>query len=200
MFDSMIDLPMINRFLAGHSARMVPADGRARTAVAMLLRQGNTGAEVLFILRARHEGDPWSGNIGFPGGRIEPGDPSPRAAAERETEEELGLQLASENYLGQMDDIVGAHLPVLVSCYAYRVDGSAGITPNGEIDSYFWTPVSQLIDPARRMEAEVVFGGERFIRPAICLLSPTEPVLWGITYRLVMGFLRILGLEGREDT
>ncbi|KAJ2489308.1 hypothetical protein IWW37_004095 [Coemansia sp. RSA 2050] len=64
-------------------------------------------AQILFIQRARYPGDPWSGHIGFPGGKRDPTDSSDKATAERETLEELGVDLTNSNdfmYLGRLDD------------------------------------------------------------------------------------------------
>ena len=61
------------------SAADVPdtGDGPPLAAVAAILRDGGAdGAEVLFILRAESDRDPWSGHIAFPGGRREPDDGS----------------------------------------------------------------------------------------------------------------------------
>src|SRR5512140_1799579 len=71
----------------------VPAGRKA--AVAAIVRDSRDGAELLFIRRAEHPRDPWSGQMGLPGGRVDPGDPSPFAAAVRETAEEIGLDLAT---------------------------------------------------------------------------------------------------------
>ena len=51
--------------------------------------------EVLFIRRASRHGDRWTGHVAFPGGKRDPEDVSDRAAAERETLEEVGLDLAT---------------------------------------------------------------------------------------------------------
>ena len=56
-----------------------------RAAVSIILRMNGGSIEILFILRALREGDPWSGQIAFPGGHFEPRDQSMRETAERET-------------------------------------------------------------------------------------------------------------------
>ena len=62
-------------------------------AVAAVLRFGEKGPEVLFIERAVKEGDPWSGQMAFPGGRTELKDKSSLDTARRETLEEIGFDL-----------------------------------------------------------------------------------------------------------
>lgn len=162
-------------------------------AVALLLRQSPRGVEILFILRAKFVGDPWSGNIAFPGGHIEAVDDSARAAAERETLEELGIDLLQGEFLGRLDDVVGAHLPIIVSCFSYIVAESTPITPNREIHETFWVPLRTLADPDRQRLHCVIFRGEQLERPAIDLLGTGRTVLWGITYRLVSHFMHLAG-------
>jgi hypothetical protein len=65
-----------------------------------------TIAECLFIKRVTRTGDRWSGDVALPGGKSEPEDESPKYTAMRETWEEVGLDLADNNFLcvGPLDD------------------------------------------------------------------------------------------------
>lgn len=193
----MPSLADIRRLLADRQPCLLPTGSLKHAAVALVLREGEAGAEVLFIERARHESDPWSGDLGFPGGKVEAADGEPRRAAERETFEEIGLDLQEARYLGRLDDIAGAHLPVAVSCFVYATEQPGPYTLSAEIADAFWVPLQLVSDPDRHRMMTVFFRGERFQRPAIDLRGPGGTVLWGITYRLVCQFLQILGLGTR---
>jgi len=167
------------------------ADGKTNAAVAMLLRQGVDGLELLFIQRSLHKDDPWSGNIAFPGGKVKPGE-EPRQAAERETAEEIGLNLEEALFLGRMPVVRGSYLPVQVSCFVYWLNASdPEMVLNGEVQDTFWASLDDLDDDGRHLTATVTFRGEEFESPAIRLDWPGSPVLWGLTYRLAMHFLEI---------
>jgi 8-oxo-dGTP pyrophosphatase MutT (NUDIX family) len=56
-------------------------------------------AEAIFIKRAAREGDRWTSHVALPGGKRDPEDEDDRAVAVRETAEEIGLDLKSENVL-----------------------------------------------------------------------------------------------------
>jgi 8-oxo-dGTP pyrophosphatase MutT (NUDIX family) len=179
--------------LGRHTLKKQYVEGRrTRAAVAMIVRELPEDLEILFIERATDDRDPWSGHLAFPGGKVEHGEQA-RHAAERETREEIGLALESELYLGRMSDIVGANLPVRVSCFAYAVVSTAiHLVVNREVRDVFWARLSDIRDPARHKTATVGFSGRSLEVPAIILPQTDKPVLWGITYRLVMQFLEII--------
>ncbi|KAJ2783124.1 hypothetical protein H4R18_001872 [Coemansia javaensis] len=112
-------------------------------------------AQVLFIQRARYPGDPWSGHIGFPGGKREPGDGSDRATAERETLEELGVGLRDARafaYLGSLDDVRAATLlrgPLMVvSPHVYLLHTPAAapaLRPSPEVAAARWIDFAELL-------------------------------------------------------
>lgn len=174
-------------------------DQRTHASVALILREGGSGLEVLFVERASREGDPWSGDLGFPGGKVEEGDGSARLAAERETREEIGLDLGDARYLGRLSDIVGVRLPIQVSCFVYGTEEAAPLCLSEEIRDTFWVSLADLVDPECRVIRTFPFRGELLQEPAIRLPRSDKPLLWGLTYWLVMQFLQILGLPEEAE-
>ena len=164
--------------------------GYRRAAVALLLAGTEAGYRILFIERATHPDDPWSGNIAFPGGKVEPDDRDARHAAERETMEELAIDLSQATYLGRLSDFDGAHLPVLLSCFVYGVPQSLRFEANDEVKDAFWVSVADLVDIERFGIHQFTFSGDRFETPCIRLPYEDKPVLWGLTYRLLLNFLQ----------
>jgi len=186
-----IKLSEIAAALAAHRPAKRPVNDRGHAAVALLLREGACSPEVLFIIRAIHDRDPWSGNIGFPGGRLNHNGESPMQAAERETFEELSLDLGQARHLGRLDDLYGAIMPVLVSCFVYQLQGPAELQPNHEIDTAFWCPLPKLLEPERHQQRTFFYRDEERAHPVVELLDPEQPLLWGITYRLLRNFFAL---------
>ena len=151
---------------------------------------------MLFIRRAEYEDDPWSGDLAFPGGRVDPEDlGDPRRAAERETLEELELDLAAARRLGRVSDVLGRAEAICVSCFVYGLEGDPRLRPNYEVRESFWTPLSHCTDPARQLTREFRYRDNAIRLPAIRLLADERaPVLWGITYKLLDHFMEAIGM------
>jgi 8-oxo-dGTP pyrophosphatase MutT (NUDIX family) len=176
--------------------RLIDDPARARAAVAVVLRDGDDperGPDVLLIERARREGDPWSGHMAFPGGRVEPVDPDARAAAERETFEEVGLPLGGADLLGQLDDLEGRHagrtVPLVISAWVYRVFAPGPLALSPEVEEAMWVPLRALVDPRHHVEYPTPWAGY----PGILVGRPERHVVWGLTYRFLEIFLDRLG-------
>ncbi len=183
----------IQKGLSIHTPLILEAKDKKRAAVAVVLYSGEDDLRLLFIERAAHPKDPWSGHIAFPGGTIEPTDRDLKHTAERETLEELGLDLSNAQYLGQLDDVPGATLPVQVSGFVYGVQAEIALCPNDEVCEAFWMPFLHLMDPKRRCVLQLKNWQPLKEVPAIDLLGPNRPLLWGLTYRLVAQLLGFLG-------
>ena len=193
----MITREYLEQSLAGHVPEQLDMHAHVGThaAVALIVREAPSGLQLLFIERAANENDPWSGNISFPGGKVENGDGDPRATAERETWEEVGIDLKKARYLGRLSDITGVRIAVHVSCFIYQVEAVGHLQlMKEEVQDAFWVSLSDLTDPARHGEKSVHFAGQAMIRPGITLPPAVKPALWGLTYLLVMDFITLLKL------
>jgi 8-oxo-dGTP pyrophosphatase MutT (NUDIX family) len=188
-------LPHIRRQLKKNTLTPVPVQGR-RAAVAMIFSGTDRVEELLFIRRAEYENDPWSGDIAFPGGGIEAQDSDCRAAAERETREEIGLTLTQQDYLGFLGTIGGAHLPVNVSAHVYHRAQLPCLTPNFEVVETLNLPLDVLRDPKRNRLQSFNYRGATRQHPIVDLHGYAPRFLWGISYRLLQIFFAAI----RNDT
>lgn len=183
----------ISTALNCHPIRITEPGNRAHAAVAMILEEQPDGLNILFIQRSINANDYWSGQIGFSGGRREMGDVTPRDTTERETWEEIGLDLGTATYLGRLSDIVPGGLKIVVSCFVYAVDQHPLLNLNrAEIECAFWLPTSELNNPARLTLVEFISRGRLRRFPAVRVADVTEQPLWGITYRLLLNLDKVL--------
>ena len=192
-----LTVPRIAEALEAREPVLRPRGGE-RAAVALLLHQSaEQEPRLLLIERARREGDPWSGDLAFPGGRMEPGDADERAAAERETAEEVGLDLAAACFLGRLDDMSASLLPITVAAFVYAVESETlpAVSLSDEVTEAFWIPLPHLFDRGRLREHRLRRDAAEHRFPALDLLGPGRPLLWGLSYR----FTRSLGALVGED-
>lgn len=154
-------------------------------AVAMVLWEHDEDLRLLFIQRAAHDRDRWSGHIAFPGGRIDAQDATAQQAAEREALEEVGVALGEENLIGRLDDLRGLSDSILVSGFVYGLTERPVVEPNHEVERAFWLSLSEIEADERNVRRAFDYKGTDFELPAIRVLGEEDPVLWGISYRFL---------------
>jgi len=178
----------IEAALAARPPARVTDPVAARAAVALILREDRGGLEILLIRRADHPLDPWSGQMAFPGGRAEPGDPDLRSTAIRETAEEIGVDLASAECLGALDEVraMARMRPVSLTIlpFVFRVNGPVAPAPGTEVRSVHWLPLDLLLAAERRSVMDYAQEGATLQFPC---LRVDDVVIWGLTYRMLVG-------------
>ena len=149
-----------------------------QAAVALVLF---SNGQLLMMRRAKREGDPWSGHMAFPGGRREPQDVNLQATAERETLEEVRLDLQRDGQLlGRLDDML--HPKMYIAAFVYGVSSAVQPQGNEEVDTLYRFPLQQLRDPQKRGQIYRVFQQQRHRFPAIHI---DDAEIWGIS----LGFI-----------
>jgi len=189
------DVARLARALEQTPGRTVEPDPPMRlAAIALVLRLGSVGEpELLMIKRSEHEGDPWSGHVACPGGRMEAGDPDLAATAMRETWEETGIELARVGrVLGTLDDVAPRTPvlpPILVRPFVVAVPTEVEMVQSPEVSAAFWVPLSAL-----RAEAAWAMGkvSVRGVERDVSTFTHGEYMVWGLTERVLKQFLERL--------
>ncbi|NJM82737.1 MAG: CoA pyrophosphatase [Tabrizicola sp.] len=152
-------------------------------AVLVVVWQRAEGPEVILTKRASHLKH-HAGQVAFPGGKVDPGDASPEAAALREAEEEVGLPRAAVSLLGRLpahETVTGFHVtPVLA-----LLNGAFQPVPEaGEVDEVFTVPLAHLLSPQNYAVERRRWRGEWRRYYAV----PYGPYyIWGATARILRG-------------
>ena len=159
-------------------------------AIALLLRRA-VQWEALFIHRAERQSDPWSAQMAFPGGRREAADSSLLEALGREVAEEVGVDLnRSTTLLGPLDEtepFTRRDPPLVIAPFVFAAHGGEihlQCDPR-EVQAAVWIPLDPLRQPGAA--AEITWRGRSY--PA---LRHEERLIWGITYRVLQGFLALM--------
>lgn len=178
-------LDELKRCFEDHAPVLSGDSVKIEAAVALVLCEQDDDLSLLFIQRAAHDADRWSGHIAFPGGRIDPGDATAQQAAERETLEEVGLSLDNSHLIGRLDDLRGLSESILVSGFVYGLPERPRLTLNYEVENAFWLSLVEIESSRRNVERAFDYKGTDFVLPAIRVLEEDDTVLWGISYRFL---------------
>lgn len=137
-----------------------------------------------------------SGEVSFPGGRLEEGDADLCHTALRETEEEIGLATVDVDVYGaflQMPTVTGYHITAYVGEFDYPYD----FEPNPrEIEDLFVAPLEALADPECHRIEERAWEGQTF---DIHFFDYGDHVIWGATGHMLDELLRWIGGDRDSD-
>lgn len=169
--------------------------GVRKAAVALIFRAGADGKpELLFIKRSDYPGDPWSGQVAFPGGREEPGDTSLADTATRETREETGIDLARDGtFIGTLDDLrprINRLPDVIVRPYVVLLGRYEPLLLSHEVALAFWIPLAALKEAASWRDTQVLARGIQINTRAF---HHEGHVVWGMTERILGQLVALIG-------
>jgi 8-oxo-dGTP pyrophosphatase MutT (NUDIX family) len=133
-----------------------------------------------------------AGQIAFPGGRIDPGDDGPIAAALREADEEIGLPASAVEIVGIADRYR--------TVTGFEVTPVVGVVPpdlpftihDGEVAAVFEVPLAHLIEPANQIVQAVEWQGRerRYFE-----ITWNSHRIWGATAAMIVNLGRRLSYQ-----
>jgi len=159
-------------------------------AAVAIVRAREPEESVLLMRRTVREGDSWSGQWSFPGGRCDPVDRNPLDTALRELSEECGVRLTADAVETSLPNRIARRRAgrfLLVAPFVLTVDRQLATIPcPEETAEALWVPMHILRDPSRH-HLQIIPGLPEEMRyPGIDLNGLP---LWGFTYRLITDWL-----------
>lgn len=156
--------------------------------------EGGRGPEILFVERPitmrTH-----AGQIAFPGGAADPGDADLAATALREAVEEVGVDAAGIEILGELPpahvEVSGFDVTAVVGWWAEP--SPVGAIDAREVASVLVVPVARLVDSANRAQVQHPSG---YTGPAFAV---DGHLIWGLTAHLLDGVLDLAGWQQPWD-
>ncbi len=175
--DAFTALPMVSDFML--NARAPDAELLARTrqaAVLVPIVARPSGLTVLLTLRASHL-RAHSGQVAFPGGKIEPGEAAQETAL-REAEEEIGLERRFIEPLGWLDPYLTGTGYRIAPLVALVEPGFTLTISADEVADAFETPFAYLMNPDNHLLQEREWQG---ISRKFYAMPHEERYIWGAT-------------------
>ncbi|MEY3643711.1 MAG: hypothetical protein RLZZ207_405 [Bacteroidota bacterium] len=157
----------------------------------LLLFYQDHGSVYFPLIKRPHYPGVHSGQVGFPGGKMEPSDPDILFTALREAEEEIGINASKVEVLGQLSDLYIPTSNFLVSPVIGFVPEKPSFIPEQrEVARIIATEVISLFHPEVRKQTQLAVGGGMYLDTPYFAVE--EEIVWGATAMILSELIEVL--------
>jgi ADP-ribose pyrophosphatase YjhB (NUDIX family) len=128
--------------------------------------------------------------MALPGGFRAGADADLLATAIRETREEVGIDLAADGFVGCLGDVSPALNDVTVRPFVFVRDRVPDVITSQEVQAATWVDLESVARGSSRTSHEFEHGGSRQRFPGFRV---GEQVVWGMTYRILLELVELVG-------
>lgn len=165
---------------------LVAAGERSEQSAAVAVLLVRQRLEVLIVERSRREGDPWSGQMAFPGGHYRSTDGNLLETAVRETREEVAIDLQGR-MTGRLPVVEPRNRPGLrVAPFLAVLDNRLPVLlSRRELENYFWPNADDL---RNTYDVRLIPQIKREMESYLC----NDRIVWGMTARILGDLFKLL--------
>jgi 8-oxo-dGTP pyrophosphatase MutT (NUDIX family) len=183
-------IEVIRTRLAGYDPELIEEDGLARAAVLLPLYEHGGDLHVLFTRRSELV-EHHKGQISFPGGAWDSADPDLKYTAVRETWEEIGVDAAHIDVLGQLDEMITVSNFLVRPFVGHITEPGPYPFSHSEIEvaEILEVPLDHLRDELNVVAEDRIYQGR-----TVTMYSYRwrDHLIWGATARILRQFLDLL--------
>ncbi|RNJ73514.1 MAG: CoA pyrophosphatase [Thaumarchaeota archaeon S13] len=141
-----MDIELLRRALST-SIDAAVRDGPRSPAAVLLTFYGPGEPTVIMTVKARHMRQ-HAGEVAFPGGKWEDGDADLLETAMREAREELGLEIARADVIGQLGDAETQSSGYVIAPFVHVLGERPDLLPNAEVEEVLEIPLAAILSTA----------------------------------------------------
>lgn len=170
---------------------VVPDDARKAGVMLLLYPNETQQIQVVFMVRtSKNANDPHSGQVSFPGGKLEKSDDSMLACALRETEEEFGIPSSAIQVLGKLTPL---YIPIS-NFDVHPFVGFLAKAPNfvlqeSEVKSVIQLPIEHFLSPSQKGKTDITV--HQFTMNNVPYFNANGIKIWGATSMILNEFLAV---------